>query len=329
MKATIRNLFLLTFILLTTFVSCSEKEIDKKRNYSNDLESFDKSLEIFTKANRFAVEIIENSKKGAQFDTSFVTNKYHQYIETISEGIIKSENISDDFLDYLHPELKSMYREKFVGSYKMIIEFVENGDYNNAEEFDQKIYDMQQSFHVFLLDKQIDFNKISDGGNKPKKSYWRMLLRFLISNFATITIFSLLLFTIFAPLMFIGLLADDFNKSFSTVLSLLFLAISVVCQIYFWVLWASYCAYTVKYYIYSPVITYNWIYYLTGFFMVSAPISWFGRKESHGQYYNNRNSTQIAVVLYCLIAIICYIVFCIWSNLLDYKYISWVNYWLY
>lgn len=330
MKTTIRHLFFLTFILSTVFVSCSDNEKkDNKEKYSKDLESFGKSIEIFDKANKFALDLAERSKRGEQIDTSVVRDNFQQMLDKIKEGIAESDKVSDEFLDFLHPKLKSMYRETFVGSFKMMIEFSEKGDYSKANELDQKVNSMQQSFFAFLQENQNNFQKISTGDNAPKKSYWRMLLRFLISDFAALIIFSFFVIALLLPLVPIGLLGEKLNSGVSAALSIPFLIIAGAGQLYFWMLWASYCTFTIKHYMDSPTVTHNWLYYLTGFFAVSAPIGWLGNKESQGQNYEDRKNTQKGTVYYSLIAIICYIVFCIWTNLLDYKYISWVNDWLY
>jgi hypothetical protein len=330
MKTTMRQFFALAFILSTVFISCSNKEKkDNKEKYSNDLKSFSKSLEIFDSANKFALDIAEKSKSGEQIDTSVIRDNFRQMFDKIKEGIAESEKVSDEFLDFLHPKLKSMYRDTFVGSFKMMIEFREKGDYSKANALDQKVNSMQQSFFAFLEANQNDFQKLSNGDNATKKSYWRMLVRFFISDFAALIVFSFLIVILLLPIMPIALLGEKLSTNVSAALSFPFIIIAAAGQLYFWMLWASYCTSTIKHYMDSPTVTHNWLYYLTGFFAVSAPIGWLGNKESQGQNYEDRKNTQKGTLYYSLIAIVCFIVFCIWTNLLDYKFVSWVNEWLY
>ena len=109
-----------------------------------------------------------------------------------------------------------------------------------------------------------------------------------------------------------------------------FIFIANVGQAYFWILWAAYCAFTILFYKDSPSVFHNWLYYVTGFFTVTGPIGWLSHKEKQTATSKDElQKIQGGTFYYSLIAIVAFIVFCIWTNLLNYKYISWLNEWLY
>ncbi len=326
-----RQLIILSLLFSITFVACTDKQNDSKTKYAADKDAFIKSLETFGKANEDATKFIEDNREKISNDPNFAATNFHNMLTKYKEGIKESEKVSDEFLDFLHPELKSMYRDTFVGSFRTMIDFSEKGDYSNAMEIDKKVNDMQKSFYAFLHDNQDEINKkILSEKNSPKKSYWRMLLRFIISDFISILFFSFFVFALLLPLAPIGLLAEKINNGLLTVISIPFMIIAGVGQAYFWTLWAAYCAFTIQFYMDSPTVSHNWLYYITGFFTVIAPIGWLSSAEKQSATsYDEQKKIQGGTFYYSLIAVVAFIVFCIWTNLLDYKYISWLNNWLY
>ncbi len=157
-----------------------------------------------------------------------------------------------------------------------------------------------------------------------------MFLRLLISDFVSIFVFSFFVIALLLPLAAIGLLAEKINKGLLTIISIPFMIIAGIGQAYFWILWAAYCAFTIQFYIDSPTVSQNWLYYITGFFSVTGPIGWLSHKEKQSATsYDEQKKIQDGTFYYSLIAIVAFIVFCIWTSLLDYKYISWANDWLY
>lgn len=324
--------YLLFFpVCVIALCTCSDKHNDSKSKYAADKEAFIKSLETFGKANEEATKFIEDNKDKISNDPNFATTNIQNMLDKYKDGIKESEKVSDDFLDFLHPKLKSMYKDTFVDSFREMIEFSEDGDYSKAMEIDKKVNDMQKSFYSFLHDNQDEINKkIPSEKNAPKKSYWRMFLRFLISNFVSILVFSFFVFVLLLPLVPIVLLAEKINKGLLTILSIPFMIIAGVGQAYFWILWAAYCAFTIRFYMDSPAVSHNWLYYVTGFLSVTGPIGWLSNKEKQtATSYDEQKKNQGGTFYYSLIAIVAFIVFCIWTNLLDYKYISWVNDWFY
>lgn len=155
-------------------------------------------------------------------------------------------------------------------------------------------------------------------------------IRFIISDFAAILVFSIFLIVLLLPLAPIALVAEKLNKGYVTIISIPFMIIAGVGQAYFWILWAAYCAYTIQFYMESPAVSHNWLYYITGFFAVSAPIGWLSSKEKESaSSHEERKKIQDGTYYFSMTAVAAFIVFCIWTNLLDYKYISWLNDWLY
>ncbi len=154
-----RQLLILTIVLSTIFVSCSDKQNDSKTKYTADKEAFIKSLETFGKANEDATKFIQDNKDKIAHDPNFAATNFREMLNQYKDGIKESEKVSDEFLDFLHPELKSMYKDTFIRSFREMIEFSQKGDYSNAMGIDKKVNDMQKSFYSFLHDNQDEINK--------------------------------------------------------------------------------------------------------------------------------------------------------------------------
>jgi len=331
-----RHILILSLFLTTIFTSCSDNE--NKEEFKEAQKSFLASMETFGKANESATKLFEDLKTG-------LLGNEGQVISQIKKGITESETVTDDYLDFIHPQLKSMYRDNLVGSYKLLIENIDNRDLQKANELDIQLNEKQQAFWAFMQANQDDLNVKMKQVNKKtfgqkikrlitadesKKSYWRMFVRLIISDFLSIFVFSFFLIALLLPLAPIGLLAEKLNNGLLTILSIPFMIIAGIGQAYFWVLWAAYCAYTIQFYMDSPTVSHNWLYYITGFFSVTGPIGWLSHKERQSATsYEEQKKIQGGTTYYSLIAIVAFIVFCVWTNLLDYKYISWLNDWLY
>ena len=133
----------------------------------------------------------------------------------------------------------------------------------------------------------------------------------LLSGFPAILIFSVGVFACLAPL---ALFAKMEKPPLIVVILLTLLAGAF--QIYFWGLWSAYCvAVTYKFTI-RPAVTWDWLYFITGFFDASSIIAWLSYKEQEGESYQRQTEVQRGTMYYAAVAWIAYIVFAIWPSLI-------------
>ncbi len=81
---------------------CSKEKFPEK--FTADRDAFDQSLLAFWQAKEMF------RKKQGQSMVFRTADKEKVYFETMIKGVVLSEKISDEFLDFLHPQLKEMYR---------------------------------------------------------------------------------------------------------------------------------------------------------------------------------------------------------------------------
>lgn len=329
-----RQIFILSIFLSTIFLSCTDNV--RKEELQISQKSFLASIESFNEANETVSKMIQNYEPEQ-------TGNQEKVILQIKKGLTESEVVTDSYLDFMHPQMKTMYRENLIGSFKLLVRNNNNSELES--DIEKQFNSRQQLFWTFMETNHNDLNlKIKQvnektfiqkikkfvSANKNKKSYWRMFLRFLISDFVAITIFSFLIMALVLPFAPIGLLFEKFNKGLLNVLSIPFLVIAGIVQAYFWILWAAYCVFTIHFYMDSPSVSYNWLYYLTGFFSVTGPIGFISNKESQSvNAYEEQKKIKSGTLYYSLIAIVAFLVFCIWADMLEFKYIAWLKEWFY
>jgi len=327
------------FGLLLVFVSCGdESKTPLPDNFQGEKEIFISSMQAFLESNSISSEL-------PNLNTNEQVEQGKKMKDLIGNGIEMSDKISDDFLNYLHPELSRYYRSTLVKSNRLYIEGL-SGDYDPTVTLQKQVEANQ------LLEEWVDYWNVNSDQintkltikqkktvgqkikrvtsvNEAKRSYWRMFLRFIISDFISIFIFSFFVIALMLPLAPLGLLGDKINSGFATVISFPLIIVAGVGQAYFWVLWAAYCTQTVQIFIASPTVTHSWIYYVTGFFSVTGPIGYLSSKESQStNSYEEQKRIKSGTFYYSLVAIVAFIVFCIWTGLLSNKYLSWLNDWL-
>ena len=327
--------------LILLLSSCSDNKSEQlPDNFKENRDKFITTIETFQESNKISSELPTYTKGEQSSQEQKMKTLIHKGIETSSE-------ISDAFLNYLHPDLSDNFRNKLVKSNELYLD----GVFSQSDDTTilvQKQLQANQLLSVWGTFWENNFDQINKNlsaktkktfgqklkklitADESRKSYWRMFLRFLISDFVSIFVFSFFVIALLLPLAPIGLLAEKLNKGLLSILSIPFMIIAGIGQAYFWVLWAAYCAFTIQFYMDSPTVSHNWLYYMTGFFTVTAPIGWLSSKEEQSATsYDEQKKIQGGTFYYSLIAIVAFIVFCIWTNLLDYKYISWLNDWLY
>ena len=87
-------------------------------------------------------------------------------------------------------------------------------------------------------------------------------------------------------------------------------------QMYFWGLWAAYCVAITYKFTSRPAVTWDWLYFVTGFFEASSLIAWLSYKEQQGESFKRRSEIERGTMYYAAIAWIAYIVFAIWPSLI-------------
>jgi hypothetical protein len=344
MKKPVLILLALLFLLFSN--SCSDK---KKTEFKSDQIAFSNSIAMILKSNADAYEKIDEYKKSGhnpyEDDKTIqaLTNSYNQII-------IESKKVSDEFLDYLDPDLKLRYR-KLINIYKTILDLIQSGNYNSetVEKVDKENYSTEESFWKLFEDKQSSFeDKLSGFEQDMKdalkkynvpveketpesnKSFWKMVLRFIIANVVLVVAYLILggiLLLIFRIIVNL--------KQRITGFVFFLIVIAIIIQIYFWTLWSSFCVTTIKYYINSPTVTHSWIYYIIGFFgTVAILFSMEERFKSLKLKSNNNVNLKVFdkvkllifwMDIYFIFVVIGFIIFCIFPSLMTNNVMSFVN----
>ena len=99
----------ISLLVILLFVDCSKKS-SIPPYYSKDRKNFVDSVIALNKA-RDLSQPPQGNKEDA---FSIAENKEKEMFSLNERGISISKNISDAFLDYLHPDLKTMYRDKLI-----------------------------------------------------------------------------------------------------------------------------------------------------------------------------------------------------------------------
>lgn len=314
-------------ILVIVFCSaCSSKKDSKiPADIKQNKESFIKTLEVFQKANNISSEL-------PNLSGNELYKKEQEITTLIKDGISLSKKVSSEYLRYLHEDMEYNFNNKLVKSNELYLEGYSNKEnITNSLSIQLKAHKLLTEWDTYLKKNRESINSnLNKKFTEGKKSYWRMLFSLITADFIATIIFSFILMVLLLPIYLVSLISEKFSEKFALLLYYPFIIITVIGQFYFWIIWASFCAYTVNYHIDSPSVIHLWLYYVTGFFAVSAPIIWFGAKESRLTESDLENkSNQKGTVVYSLFAIIGYVVFCVWPELMDYEIISFLNNWIY
>lgn len=155
-----------------------------------------------------------------------------------------------------------------------------------------------------------------------------MLLILIIANFAIKLLYGLLISLLMLTTAGIAKINERVHLG-KIGLSLFIVPdviISIGLQVYFWVLWASFCAFNVLYFIDSNEVTHKWLYYATGFLTTATPMNYFSiREEEIVNSYKEKKRIRRYSGFYILISIIAFSVLCYYPELMRYKIISLVN----
>ena len=137
-------------------------------------------------------------------------------------------------------------------------------------------------------------------------------LLILIASFPALFIFSLGVMGLLSPLLL-------FSKSerLPKALSLPILGLAGLYQVYFWGFWSAFIvALTYKYTI-RPEVTWDWMYFISGFTWCTALIGWLSHKERQSsESLKEERGIVSGTFMYSTVALIAYVVFALWPHLM-------------
>lgn len=125
------------------------------------------------------------------------------------------------------------------------------------------------------------------------------------AGFPALFLFSVGVMGILAPLAL-------FSKSGEPPKVVLFplMGLAGLFQVYFWGLWAAFCVATTYRFTDKPEVTWDWLYFISGFMCFTSLIGWLSHKER--QAGGTGKAFEYGTIFYALIAQVAYIVFAIW-----------------
>ncbi len=127
----------------------------------------------------------------------------------------------------------------------------------------------------------------------------------LAAGFGAVLIFSVGLMACLAPL---ALFAKSDNSPKIVMFPLL--GIAGIYQIYFWGCWAAFCVAMTIMFTQKPEVTWDWLYWLVGFFGSTSLMGWLAHKERQGsQSFVEARGIQKGTMLYSLVVIVAFFVF--------------------
>ena len=146
-------------------------------------------------------------------------------------------------------------------------------------------------------------------------NYLKFFFLLLIADFPAIMLFSFGLSAFLAPL---ALLAK--SKDPPVIVIIPFLILVVAFQIYFWGAWSAFCVAVAYNFASKPEVTWDWLYFITGFFESTSLIGWLSYKERMGSSAEDQRGIAAGTMWYSLVAIAAYLVFAIWPDLMNVPY---------
>ena len=141
----------------------------------------------------------------------------------------------------------------------------------------------------------------------------------LVSGFVTVLIFSIGFIVLASPLALFAKLNNPPKMILFPLMS-----ITGIYQIYFWGLWSAYCVVVAIKFTQKPEVTWDWLYWVTGFMWCTSLIGWLAHKEMQGsQSLDETQEIQKGTAFYSVIAVVAFIVFAFFPSLIVLPY-SWV-----
>lgn len=137
----------------------------------------------------------------------------------------------------------------------------------------------------------------------------------LVAGFPAIILFSFGFIAILAPL---ALFAKSEKPPVILMIPLFVLAAAF--QIYFWGGWSAFCVSVAYHFTSKPEVTWDWLYFVTGFSWSTSLIGWLSHKERMVSPAEEQRSIACGTMWYSNVAIATYIVFAIWPHLTNVPY---------
>jgi len=127
----------------------------------------------------------------------------------------------------------------------------------------------------------------------------------IFAGFIAILIFSIGLMACLAPM---ALFAKSENPPEAFMLPLM--GIAGIYQVYFWGFWSAFCVAVTITFTHKPEVTWDWLYWITGFIDSASLIGWLAHKERQGsQSLKEARRIGKGTTFYFLIAIVAFLVF--------------------
>ncbi len=134
----------------------------------------------------------------------------------------------------------------------------------------------------------------------------------LFVGFLAVLIFSIGLMACIAPL---ALFAK--SESLPKVVMFFLLSIAGAYQIYFWGFWSAFCVAMTFKFTQKPEVTWDWLYWISGFMWCFSLIGWLAHKEKQSsQSLEESRGIQKGTTRYSLIAIVAFLAFAFFPSLI-------------
>lgn len=135
----------------------------------------------------------------------------------------------------------------------------------------------------------------------------------IFAGFIAILIFSIGFMACLAPMAL-------FAKSENTPKTIVFLfaGIAGIYQVFFWGFWSAFCVAVTITFTHKPEVTWDWLYWITGFSYSVSLIGWLAHKERQGsQSLKEVRGIKKGTTFYSLIAIIAFLIFAFAPSVLE------------
>lgn len=127
----------------------------------------------------------------------------------------------------------------------------------------------------------------------------------LVAGLIAVLIFSFGFMVCLAPM---ALLAKSEKPPKAFVLPIL--GIAGIYQMYFWGFWSAFCIAMTISFTQKPEVTWDWLYWITGFMWCTSLIGWLSHREQQtSQSLKETRGIQTGTMLYSLVAIVGFLVF--------------------
>jgi hypothetical protein len=263
---------LVLFVFMLIFLIWVEPNSYFNFKYDKEQKLFSESLNKIASAHVEVNKIFEN-EKGILDSTKYIEFKKHIFTP-YSEIIVNSKLISDKFLDSLGGKIRVKYRD-LINNYELMLTNSEGQSFKNNdlevlrlvifknEEYIVEYNSKHQKSNIEKVFKDLlkKYNIPLIQDQKANKSFGNMLLHLLIGGIIAMITYRLMVGITMVILM--NILGRRNKFTFRVIISCV---ITIIIQAYFWILWTSFCVFSVRYYIDSPRVSHPWLYYDLGLF---------------------------------------------------------------